>query len=150
MERKPMLTTKPSSEMIKEWQRIYNDYREQLFANNKTGEEVNNYFVAKYKPVTFTSERFKNVVLYNIMENSHNKEKLPLGLTPDIATYTTGKILVGIDLVTGFFHIEGEDIKAVAEIYDDLFIYRGLDEKDLDNYFLVAQYVQLKQAQKNK
>ena len=140
-----MLTTKPTAKMIKEWLRVYSDYREQLFANNKTGEEVNAYFFAKYKPDTFTQAEFKKVVLYNIMENAHNKEKLPLGVSPNIATYKAGKILVGIDLVTGFFHAEGEDIAAVAEIYDDLFMYRGLDEKDLDNYFLVAQYVQLKQ-----
>ena len=145
-----MLTTKPTAEMIKEWQRIYKDYRECLFPNRKSGEQVNNYFIDKYKPVMFTSEKFKNVVLYNIIENAHNKEKLPLGSTPNIVTYKAGKILVGIDLVTGFFHIEGEDISIVSKIYDDLFLFRGLDEKDLDNYFLVAQFIQLQRAQNNQ
>ena len=78
------------------------------------------------------------------MENEHSREKLPQGLAPQIIAYKSkdSSILVGIDLITGFFHIEGKDIKTVTDIYDDLFLFRGLDEKDLKNYFLVAQYIQ--------
>lgn len=45
-------------------------------------------------------------------------------------------MFVGIDLVSGYFYVEGSE-----EIYDDLFAFRGLDERDLDNFFLVAEYV---------
>lgn len=38
-----------------------------------------------------------------------------------------------------------EDINKSIEIYDNLFIYRGLDEEDLKNYFLVAEYIKLTQ-----
>lgn len=52
---------------------------------------------------------------------------------------------MGIDLTTGEFHVESENIEKVIQIYDDLFAYRGLDAADLKNYFLVAEYIKLKQ-----
>lgn len=50
---------------------------------------------------------------------------------------------MGIDLVSGEIHVECDDIMKVVYLYDDLFAYRGLDEDDLDNPFLVAEYVKL-------
>lgn len=52
-------------------------------------------------------------------------------------------IMVGIDLVTGYFHVESENMDKAEKVYNDLFVFRGLDEKDLENYFLVGQYIQL-------
>jgi len=52
---------------------------------------------------------------------------------------------IGIDLSTGEFHIESENIEEVMPLHDDLFVYRGLDEEDLKNIFLVAEYVKLTQ-----
>lgn len=43
------------------------------------------------------------------------------------------------------FHIESENIEEVMPLHDDLFVYRGLDEEDLKNIFLVAEYVKLMQ-----
>lgn len=59
--------------------------------------------------------------------------------------HKTGNALVGIDLSTGEFHIESENIEEVMPLHDDLFVYRGLDEEDLKNIFLVAEYVKLTQ-----
>lgn len=42
---------------------------------------------------------------------------------------------MGIDLTTGEFHIEGENIEEVMALHDDLYVYRGLDEKDLKTSF---------------
>ena len=63
----------------------------------------------------------------------------------NIKSYKTGNALVGIDLSTGEFHIESKNIEEVMPLHDDLFIYRGLDEEDLKNIFLVAEYVKLTQ-----
>lgn len=138
-----MLTTKPTTGMIREWKNIYENYHDKLSPNRKTGEELKEYFCTKYQPEILDLPDFIDVVKDNIMLNEANKEKLPQGKLPQIATYALNnkKILVAIDLVTGFYQVEGEDMKAVAAIYDDLFVFRGLDEKDLQNYFLVAQYV---------
>ena len=45
-------------------------------------------------------------------------------------------IIAGIELETGFFHIEGS-----SALWDQLFAFRGLDETDLKNFYLVAEYI---------
>ena len=139
-----MLTCEPTLEMLQDWKRTYSENCDKLKPNQRSGEEVNAYFCRKYCFEKFNSSTFCDVVKFNIMENEPNREKLPQGKEPLIVTYKSkdASILVGIDLLTGFFHVEGEDIDRVAEIYDDLFLFRGLDERDLKNYFLVAQYMQ--------
>ena len=56
-------------------------------------------------------------------------------------------VLVAIDLSTGEFHIESENIEEVISIHDDLFTYRGLDAEDINNFFLVAEYIKLTQRE---
>ena len=70
---------------------------------------------------------------------------MPQNTLPNIQSYKTGNVLVGIDLCTGEFHVESEDIEEVIQIHDDLFAYRGLDAEDINNFFLVAEYVKLTQ-----
>ncbi len=57
---------------------------------------------------------------------------------------TNAHVYVGIDINSGFFSVESEPIDLSVPIYDDLFLKRGLDEEDLQNYFLVYEYVSLK------
>lgn len=72
------------------------------------------------------------------MMNPRLREKLPPGVMPKPVTYFVGNnVFVGIDLASGYFCVEGSE-----RIYDELFAFRGLDEKDLDNVFLVAEYVE--------
>ncbi len=139
-----MLTSEPTPDMINNWKRVYEDNREQLKPNRKSGSEVDSYFRNKYKPDCFDSEELREIVRENILQNQYNKDKLPQGKLPDIACYKAidGKVIVGIDLITGFIYVESEDISEMEKIYDDLFTFRGLDEQDLKNYFLVAQYVE--------
>ena len=79
------------------------------------------------------------------MENAHPNDKLEDGTRPDIRCYRTGNALVGIDLVSGAFHVEAVDMAEVIPVYNDLFIFRGLSEDDLKNFVLVAEYVRLTQ-----
>lgn len=63
----------------------------------------------------------------------------------DIVSYTlNGDIFVGIDLKTGFFHIESDDVRKSIPIFDDLFITRGLSVDELRNFVIVGQYLELK------
>jgi hypothetical protein len=91
-----------------------------------------------------------------VLGNKYYKEKLLIGKAPRAITFTIehkgyGNILykkqdsifngidisVGIELETGFFCTEGNSI-----LYDELIAFRGLDESDLKNYYLVAEYIE--------
>ena len=113
-----MLTTEPTIEMIQEWKCIYNENRDKLKPNRKSGAEINDYFCNKYRFEKLDSLSFHDVVEFNIMKNESNREKLPQGAVPQIVAYKAkdSSVLVGIDLVTGFFHIEGKDITSQAEL----------------------------------
>lgn len=140
-----MLTMSPTEEMIKEWKDIYEKHRKVLSPNRKSGLEVDAYFREQYAPVIFDSNEFKKVVEANFLANTYEQEKVPEGKEPQIVCYKIERdnIMVGIDLVTGYIHVESENMNKAEKVYNDLFVFRGLDEKDLENYFLVAQYIKL-------
>ena len=79
------------------------------------------------------------------MENERSYAKLQDGTRPDIQCYRTGNALVGIDLVSGAFHVEAVDMAEAIPVYNNLFVFRGLSEDDLKNFVLVAEYVRLTQ-----
>ena len=140
-----MLTTEPTIEMITEWKRIYAMYHSDLIPNRKLGKDIDQYFRERYTHEVFDNAQFREIASLNITENDHFKRKLPKDTLPHIQSYQTGNVLVAIDLHTGEFHIESENIEEVIPIHDDLFLYRGLDEEDLKNFFLVAEYMKLTQ-----
>ena len=140
-----MLTITPTEEMIAEWKRIFEMYHSSLRPNRKSGDEVDQYFREKYPHQIFDNAEFREIVSLNITENDCFSSKLPQNTLPNIQSYKTGDVLVGIDLCTGEFHVESEDIEEVIQIHDDLFAYRGLDAEDINNFFLVAEYVKLTQ-----
>lgn len=141
-----MLTTEVIPELVEGWKRIFEANRLSLHPNRKTGKEIDDYFRKKYHYQTFDNEEFRKIVAYNIMENEHSRRKLPQGTRPNPQCYCKDGVLVGIDLLSGEFHVECEDINKAAAVYDDLFLYRGLDEEDLKNYFLVAEYIRLSEV----
>lgn len=140
-----MLTIEPTSEMLAEWKRIFEIHNSEINPNRKSGVEIDQYFREKYVYQIFNDAAFQKVVALNITENEFYRNKLHKEVFPNIHTYKTGNVLVGIDLCTGEFHVESENIEEAVPIHDDLFAYRGLDEEDLKNIFLVAEYVKLTQ-----
>ena len=140
-----MLTIAPNEEMIAEWKQIFEMYHSSLMPNRKSGDEVDKYFREKYPHQIFDNTEFREIVSLNITENDCFNSKLPKNTLPNIRSYKTGNVLVGIDLCTGEFHVESENIEEVISIHDDLFAYRGLDAEDINNFFLVAEYVKLTQ-----
>ena len=138
-----MLTSEPTAKMIEKWKRIFAETSGILTPNRKSGVEVDKYFRENYAFEEYSDPVFTEVTEFNAM-SEYNAEKLKAGEKLCVVTYKTDEVLIGIDLATGFFHIESENTDRAAEIYDDLFVFRGLDEADLKNFFLVAQYVELK------
>lgn len=140
-----MLTEKISREMIDEYKKIYEKHRSELESNRKSGMEIDKYFTSKYEPAVFDAYEFRKMISDCIFENEHIREKLPNDSKPQVVSYILDEsVFVGIDLITGYFHVESEDLEKMKLIHDDLFVFRGLDDMDLENYFLVAQYVLLK------
>ena len=138
-----MLISEPTKEMIAEWQKLYNENRHGMKANRKTGIELDKYFCEKYDYQVWDDKNFEIVVMENILLNDYYKDKLGNNQAPFVKTYKVKDVYVGIDTESGYFQIESENMKLMEEIYDDLFLFRGLDECDLNNYFLVAEYVQI-------
>ena len=139
-----MITEIPDEKMVEEWRALYAEHRKALKPNRKTGAELEEYFLSKYEADEYADEEFIEACRDNITLNPHSRKKLPEGKTPEIHSYITGDVKVGIDLVSGEMHVECDDIMKVVYLYDDLFAYRGLDEDDLENPFLVAEYVNRK------
>jgi hypothetical protein len=50
--------------------------------------------------------------------------------------FTGNNIIVGIDLVTAYFLVEGSSL-----LWDELFAFRGLDNDDINHFYLVAEYI---------
>lgn len=138
-----MLTTQPTAEMIEDWKKIYKKTRPSLTANRKSGNELDRFFRENFIYKTIDCPKFRTTVERNILDNAFSREKLPDGAKPDVRCYSVDDILVGIDIVSGEFNVECVNIDKAAAVYDKLYVYRGLDNKDLDNSFLVAQYVTL-------
>lgn len=142
-----MITQKATRRDVERWRRIYAQNRDRLAPNRISGIELERYFVEKYAPQPFPDADFLSVVEGNLLDNDVHREKLPDGAQPDVAAYRLpNDVLVGIDRTTGFFHVECADMQRAAAVWDDLFVQRGLDARDLDNFVTAAQYVLLTQG----
>lgn len=137
-----MITSAVSKEQIETWKEIYMLRKDSLKPNRISGEALDTYFRETYQPERIENRDFKEVVYQNA------KEQNPT-LTPDqskISTYLLdGDIYVGIDLRSGYFQVECEDINKMIPVWDDLFFTRGLSERDLAHFVLTAQYILISQ-----
>lgn len=140
-----MILSELTPEEIAEMKRVYEAHRPLLSPNRKSGAEVDAYFRNSYPYQPLDDYAFQAVAAANIMENEHFCTKLQDGAQPDIRCYRTRDVLVGIDLVSGEFHVEAADMAAAIPVYNDLFVFRGLDETDLTNFVLASEYVRLTQ-----
>lgn len=150
-----MLTQPATPELMESWKRTFAQYKGRFLPNRKPGAELKEYLCSKYPLREETSVTARRVVTENILANKPLADELPRGRQPEpycavvlcegagAALYAaqdelfTGiDIFVGIDLVSGYFLVEGSSL-----LWDELFAYRGLSKTDLENYYLVAEYV---------
>ncbi len=138
-----MITAPVSQEQLAFWKKLWEQNRSSLQPNRITGAELNAYFCKKYAPAILDDPGFREVVHDNLMQRYSDR----LDYSPEMNCYLLrSDIYVGIELKTGFFHIESIHIDQCIPIYDDLFVQRGLDADDLQNYVLVGQYLELLQT----
>lgn len=150
-----MLTRKVTTEMIREWKETAETYRSLLRPGRKTGAEVLAYLAGKYPVREFTTDTLRDVVGDNILSNECHARKMPAGTIPEVSGFLientgTGKhlyenqedmfrgraIIGAVELNSAYFMVEGSSL-----LWDELFAFQGLDEEDLKNFYLVAEYV---------
>lgn len=149
-----MITKEVNKKNLAEWKRLSERYIGKLSPNRKTGQEVAEYLRKNYRLTPIEGSAAGEIIAYNIMNNAHFREKLPENVEPEpISFYVENegkgralykgrnkknKIFVGLDLATGYFTVEGSE-----RLWNELFLFRGLDERDLKNYVIIAQYIML-------
>lgn len=150
-----MLTHEPTMEEIAGWKQMFAAYRPRLKPNRKSGEELLTYLRSRYPLRMLADAKADQVVIQNILLNESLARELPPGGAPSPvccivepvgagealyqeqdACFAGIEIFVGIDLVTGYFVVEGS-----SRLWDELYAFRGLNENDLENYYSVAQYI---------
>lgn len=149
-----MLMQEPTEKMIKEWQDIYNKNKDNLKPNKKGGLEIVEYLKENHSVVEVENSELEKVVYDNIVLNEYSNKKL-CGKAPVIKLFEVTdknlyekqdnvfkgiKIVVGVELNTSYIFVEGS-----SYLYDELMAFTGLDDKDITNYFLVAQYIKCKE-----
>lgn len=156
-----MITQEPTKEMLDKWKTTWLQYKNKLRSNRKSGTELLCYLQDKYVLTEIHEKDATDAVVGNVTMNASYFEKLPESTAPIPRTFFVenagnGEILyqaknkdsadvwggditrifVGIEVVTGFFMVEGSTM-----LWDELCAFRGLDEKDLQNYVCVAEYI---------
>ncbi len=150
-----MQTALPTKEDIARWKEVFAEYHTRLKPNRINGEQLRDYLTAHYPAQAMQDAKLDQVVTGNILSNECYARALPEGVSPEPVCYKLARegaalplyasqdalyagcdILVGIDLVSGYFFVEGSSV-----LWDELYAHRGLSEDELSNYYCVAEYV---------
>ena len=154
-----MLTTIATPAMVAAWRQTWLKHKGSLSPNRKKAAEIEAYLKAKYPLTTLTDPVALAVVTENVLSNECFAEKLSQGQKPQPVAFTVQNngsaralyrgqddifkgltIMVGLDMATGYFVVEGS-----SHLWDELFYFRGLDSQDIENSFLVAQYIECRE-----
>lgn len=150
-----MLTEAPTPEMMEDWKELYRRYSPLLTPNRKSAGELIAYLKERYPVTEIWDEEWVQIVEDNVLHNEQYRDKIPEGKLIQARVFSVqnegtgaelyrqqdevfagGGIAVGFELASGFFLVEGSSL-----LWDELTAYQGLDEADLQNFYLVAEYV---------
>jgi hypothetical protein len=150
-----MLMEEPTPQMVEDWKTTFAKYRSRLKPNKKTATQIIEYLQAKYPLIQNKQEKAIKFVLHNIIANKPFADKIPPGkrLKPLIFSipneqrsetlyqkqeevFKNSTIIIGLELETSCVFIEGS-----GELADEVAAFQGLDEEDLENFYLVANYI---------
>ncbi len=135
-----MITECVTKEKIDYWKQLWQEKISTLKPNRISGSLLKDYFENKYSPTLYENKDFLDAVKFNLIERHGEKAS---DFSNIICYLVDEDVYVGIDLSTGFFHIESKNIEKCIPIYDDLYVKRGLDKDDLQSFVLVGQYIEL-------
>ncbi len=162
LEKEAVLTKPITEEQLQQWRKIYEEHKNVLQPNRRTGAELLHYLRDRYVLTPIESAEALRCISDNVMHNEYHAEKLPAGALPhSVAFYLKNegagkrfystqnkddvevwggditRIFVGVDLASGFYLVEGSTL-----LWDELCAFQGLDERDLQNFAVVAMYVE--------
>ena len=136
-----MIVSPVTPAQLTRWRTLWERHRASLAPNRIEGAALDAYVRERYAPAPYEDAVFRDVVRENVRAAEGDG-------AADIACYQTPEgVLVGIDRVSGAFHVECADIGRCIPVWDDLFVRRGLDAAALGNYVLVGQYLELRMAE---
>lgn len=153
-----MITQRPTEEMIAQWKAVWRENKDRLSPNRKTGEQVLEYLQKHYPLTELSDPEALKAIACDVTMNEYWAEKLPAGAAPEPRAFylenegagrrfylpenrddpelwggSVERIFVGVDLASGFYMVEGSTL-----LWDELRAFQGLDEKDLQNFVMVA------------
>lgn len=156
-----MITQEVTPKMLDEWKQTFEQYKDLLRPNRKSGAEILAYLQSNYVLTEITDPQVLSVISDNVSMNPFDAEKLSSGQhpmpkafylenvgngrkfylsenrdAPDVWGGEITKIFIGVDLCSGFYLAEGSTM-----LWDELCAFRGVDEKDLKEFVIVAQYI---------
>lgn len=150
-----MLTVEATPEMLSEWRAVWRKYHDRLTPNRKSGAELVRYLSERYTLNETRDASALDAIRQNVLLNMPFAEKLPQGAEPSpVAYFVENKgagaalyvsrpklyadmpVFVGVDLASGMYQVEGSEL-----LWDELCAYQGLDARDIENCFCVAQYI---------
>lgn len=156
-----MITGEPTQKDFDEWKATWEKYKLLLKPNRKTGAELLAYLQSHYTLTEISDTKALGVVVGMVTMNGFISEKLPDKAAPvprafylenagegekfyrpenkDDANLWGGdvtRIFLGLDMSSGFCTVEGSTL-----LWDEICAFQGVDEKDLCNYVIVAQYI---------
>lgn len=150
-----VITSIVTEKKLVERREIYKRFKDKLVPNKKSSHEVLDYLIDKYILDELMDKRYLSLVSNAVLSNEFFKQKLLPMQVPDPVFFKLrndgaekliyelqedcwGKnpVLIGIDLITGFVHVEGSCL-----LSDEIYAFQGIDEFDLKNYVRVAEYI---------
>lgn len=154
-----MITSLLTEEEFAERKVLFEKYRSKLVPNRKSGAELLRYLKDNYELTEINDKNAFDTVYLSVTENAYLAERLTEGEKPVPMTFylensgvgarfyalenrdkdlwgDIDRIFVGIDLVTGYYTVEGSTM-----LWDELCAFRGIDEKDMENYIIVSDYI---------
>lgn len=129
-----MLTQKPTKKLIAKWKVIYRQYKNKLSANCKSENQILDYINSKYTVSNF--KLFEGNQVYSIerdlkSEELYKKQDEIFKQCEKIIFYFTDEPIIN------FFAVEGS-----SALWDEILAFRGLSKEEINNYYLVAEYIQ--------
>ncbi len=141
-----MQIKKLAPSLMEQWIKVYEEERWRLMPDAITGEALAAYLKAHHPVKPLEDFAVLQTVRDAVLNNAFYAEKLPKGREPrPIAYACEDGAIIGIDLETGYFNVEGN-----FRLRDELTYVKGLDRADLNNVMRTVDWLRCKNLYEKK